>query len=175
MSTVQSVSLTVTHLDVLHVAQQIKRDLEVLHDVYPSLLKLRRVLSLHDAITTFLINDAITRVAFAVEDPRQNHLILHELRYNISYTGSGDRIGLGGTTVRRVNTPPTARMTPYVTWSPTMLGLSVAQQQQVIEGTPWGLPGTSRFRGRYGDGTVIGRAVYSSGVLAAEAEEYRQS
>ncbi|RCG28242.1 hypothetical protein DQ384_24225 [Sphaerisporangium album] len=175
MSIVQTVSLTVTHVDVLYVVQQIKRDLQEFRAAYPALLSADRILDLHDAMVTFIMNDAITRVSFTIEDPAQEHLVLHELRYDISYTGTGPRVGLGGAKVRPVRVPPTARMTPFVVWSPTMRALPPDRQRRILQGTGWPPPGTSAFRARYSDGSWVGRSVYSSGVLAAESQEFRRS
>ena len=142
MSIVQTVSVTVTHVDVLHVAQQIKRDLQEFRKIYPQLVDADRVLDLHDAAVTFLSNDAVTRLGFSIADSAQRDLILHELRYDINYTGSGPRIGLGGAALRSVRTPKTARMTAWVVWSSTMLALSYAEQRNILQGTGWGMPGS---------------------------------
>jgi hypothetical protein len=175
MSFVQTVSITVTHVDVLHVAQQIKRDLQALRHAYPALIDADRVLDLHDAIVTFLSNDAINSLGFSVFDPRKDNLVLHELRYNINYNGSGPRIGLGGATVSPVRISRTAQMRAWVAWSSTMRALTTDRQRQILQGTGWGFPGTSAFRGRYSSGSWTPRTIYSSGMLAAEAQEYRSN
>jgi hypothetical protein len=166
-------TITVTHADVLYVAGQITRDLRVWNQIYPKLVSADRVLSLNDAVNTFLSNDAVTQIGFSVVDPGQQHLVLHELRYEISYTGSGARTGRGGAASAAVQVPATARMTPWVAWSQTMLRLSVEQQRRVLEGTDWSLPGTHSFNGRYVGGHWTSGATYSSGVLSAESQQYR--
>lgn len=174
MSIVNTTSVTVTHVDVLHVAQQIKRDLQEFRRLYPQQVDADRVLDLHDAMVTFLSNDAVTRIGFSLVDVTKRDLVLHELRYEISYTGSGPRVGLGGASMTRVNVPRTAKLTSWVQWSATMMGLSLTEQRRIIEGTNWSLPGTGKFCGRYDEGTWAGRGVYSSGVLAAESQEFRR-
>lgn len=166
-------TITVTHADVLFVAGQITRDLRVWNQIYPKLVGADRVLSLNDAVNTFLSNDAVAHIGFSIEDPRQQHLILHELRYEISYTGSGPRTGRGGAASAAVRVPATARMTPWVAWSHTMLSLSAEEQRRVLEGTGWSLPGTHTFNGRYVGGHWTSGAIYSSGVLSAESQQYR--
>lgn len=166
-------TITVTHADVLHVAGQITRDLRVWNQIYPKLVSADRVLNLNDAMNTFLSNDAVSRIGFSIEDPGQQHLILHELRYEISYTGSGPRTGRGGAASAAVRVPATAKMTAWVAWSQTMLKLSTEQQRHVLEGTGWSLPGTRSFNGRYVGGDWTSGPVYSSGVLSAEAQQYR--
>ena len=166
-------SITIAHADVLYVAQQITRDLQVWRKLYPSLVSEDRVFDLNDAVTTLLANDAVTRIGFSVQDPGQQNLVLHELRYEISYTGSGSRTGRGGASSAAVRIPSTATMTPWVVWSKTMLGLSRELQRRVLEGTGWSLPGTRSFNGRYSGGQWTGGPVYSSGALAAESQQYR--
>lgn len=166
-------SITLTHADVLYVAGQITRDLRTWHEIYPKLISADRVLGLNDAVTTFLANDAITKLGFSVVDPSQQHLVLHELRYEISHTGSGPRVGRGGAASSAVSVPATATMTPWVVWSQRMRNLPVAQQCQVLEGTGWSLPGTHTFNGRYVNGQWISGPTYSSGQLSAESQQFR--
>lgn len=166
-------TITVTHAEVLYVAGQITRDLRVWNQIYPKLVSADRMLSLNDAVNTFLSNDAVARIGFSVEDPGQQHLILHELRYEISYTGSGPRTGRGGAASTAVRVPATAKMTPWVVWSQTMLRLPVEQQRRVLEGTGWSVPGTHTFNGRYVGGHWSGGPIYSAGVLSAESQQYR--
>lgn len=166
-------TITVTHADVLYVSAQITRDLRKWHEIYPKLVSADRVLSLNDAVNTFLSNDAVSRIGFSVEDPGQQHLVLHELRYEISYTGSGPRTGRGGAASSPVRVPATATMTPWVVWSRTMLSLSAAEQRRVLEGTGWSLPGTHTFNARYEGGRWTSGPIYSSGVLSAESQQYR--
>jgi hypothetical protein len=166
-------TITVTHADVLYVGQQITRDLQVWNEIYPALVSAGRVLSLNDAVNTFLSNDAVARIGFSIEDPHQQHLILHELRYEISYTGAGPRTGRGGAASSAVRVPATARMTAWVAWSRTMLSLSPEEQRRVLEGTGWSLPGTRTFNGRYVDGHWTSGRIYSSGLLSAESQQYR--
>ena len=64
-------------------------------------------------------------------------------------------------------------MTPWVLWSPTMMALSASEQQRVLQGTGWSIPGTGKFKGRYSEGSWSSRGIYSSGVLAAESQEFR--
>ena len=174
MSIVQTRSVTVTHVDVLHVAQQIKRDLQQLRKGYPRLVDADLILDLHDAVVTFLSNDAVSQLGFSVVDPVQQNLILHELRYNISYTGTGPRVGLGGAEIIPVQIPRTAQMTAWVAWSPTMLALTTSEQRTILNGTGWALPGAGKLSGRYSPGSWAGRGIYSSGVLAAESQEFRR-
>ena len=166
-------TITVTHVDVLHVTQQIKRDLQALMYAYPSLINANQVLDWHDAIVTFLANDAASSLGFSIFDPAENNLVLHELRYNIGYSGTGPRIGLGGAAITPIRISRTAKMSPWVVWSSTMLALTIAKQRQIVQGTGWELPGTRTFRGRYSSGAWKSRSTYSSGMLAAEAQEYR--
>jgi len=173
MSIVQTISLTVTHVDVLHVAQQIKRDLQEFRRIYPQLIDADRVLDLHDAVVTFLSNDAVTSIGFAIIDPAQQDLILHELRYDINYKGSGPRIGLGGARINSVRIPTTAKMNTWVSWSSTMRALPTSEQRKILQGTGWALPGTGKFTGRYSEGSWSQRGIYSSGILAAESQEFR--
>jgi hypothetical protein len=166
-------SITVTHADVLYVSAQINRDLRRWHEIYPRLVSAHKVLSLHDSVMTFLSNDAVSQIGFAVEDPGQQHLVLHELRYEISYTGSGPRTGRGGAASAPVRVPATAEMTAWVMWSRTMLSLSAAEQRKVLEGTDWSLPGANPFNGRYVGGQWTSGPIYSSGLLSAQSQQYR--
>ena len=172
MSVVQAVSLTVTHVDVLHIAQQIKRDLQEFRRIYPKLIDADRVLDLHDAMVTFLSNDAVTRIGFSIVDSAQQNLVLHELRYEISYSGIGPRVGVGGARIDAIHVPGTANMMPWVAWSPTMMALSSIEQSRIVQGTGWPVPGNGTFNGRY-EGTWSSRGLYSSGALAAESQEFR--
>jgi hypothetical protein len=174
MSVVQVSNLTITQADVLYVSQQIKRDLMVLSDHYPTIVSQRRVNQLDIAIGTLLINDAVSVVAFAIEDPYSENLVYHELRYTISYSGTGPRTGIGGGTIVRVPVPPRARLTPWVLWSQTMRSIPAEQQRQVVQNTGWGTPGSAKFKGRYKGTTSTPRGMYISGPLAAQAEEFRR-
>jgi hypothetical protein len=166
-------TITVTHADVLYVSGQITRDLRKWHEIYPKLVSADRVLSLNDAMTIFLSNDAVAQIGFSVEDPDQQHLVLHELRYEISYTGFGPRTGRGGAANAAAQVPATATMTPWVVWSRAMLSLSAEEQRSVLEGTGWSIPGTHTFNARYVGGHWTSGPTYSSGVLSAESQQYR--
>jgi hypothetical protein len=172
MTFVQSFDLTVTQADVLYVAQQIKRDLMALKSCYPGLLSADRILELHDALGTFLINDAVREVGYSVYDPLQSNLVYHELKYSISYSGSGGRVGLGGAQISRVDIPASSQFKPWVNWSARMLGLSPSEQRQVVAGTGWGIPGSHYFH-RQHRGSWTDRATYASGPLSAQAQEHR--
>ena len=173
MSVVQVSSLTITQVDVLYVSQQIKRDLMVLSDCYPTIISQRRVNELDISVGTLLFNDAVKTIGFAIMDPR-NNLVYHELRYTISYTGTGPRTGLGGSAITRVSVPPSARLQAWVSWSRTMLSLPTEKQRQIVQSTGWGVPGGSKFNGQYNGTTSAARAIYTSGPLAAQAEEVRR-
>jgi hypothetical protein len=174
MSVVQVVALTITQADVLYVSQQIKRDLMELSDCYPALVSQRRINELDIAVGTLLFNDAVNAIGFAIEDPIADNLVYHELRYRISYNGEGQWTGIGGSTISPVPVPARAKLTPWVQWSQVMLSLPTDKQRQIVQGTGWGIPGSSTFRGRYGDSCFTCRATYGSGPLLAQAEEFRR-
>jgi hypothetical protein len=174
MSIVQTYSFTVTSADVLYVTQQIKRDMQSLRQAYPGLIDADYILDLHDAFATFLINDAVSTIALAIEDPLQGHLVFHELRYTISHTGSGLRSGTGGAAVAPRRIPASARFYPWVSWSTSMRSKPRDGQAQIVSGTGWNVPGQGPFNLTYTDGSWVDRSGYSSGPLVASIREYRR-
>ncbi|MFI9387270.1 hypothetical protein [Kutzneria sp. NPDC052558] len=178
MSVVQVMSLTVTQVDVLYVSQQIKRDLGAMQASYPSIVDWKRINELDLSFSTFLINDAVTTIGLSIADPQQGNLVYHELRYAISYTGDGGRVGLGGRAITPVAVPASARLTAWVHWSQRMRNLPLDKQRQIIQGTRWGLPRPpgqpGGFVGRYTGGQHTAYSTYASGPLVAEAEEFRR-
>ncbi|MEU0792752.1 hypothetical protein ABZ342_21990 [Amycolatopsis sp. NPDC005961] len=179
MSVVQAMSLTVTQADVLYVSQQIKRDLGAMQQSYPRIVSWERINTLDLSFSTFLINDAVNTIGLSIEDPAQEHEVFHELRYAISYTGDGSRMGIGGRAITPVPVPSSARLTAWVRWSKHMRELPIDKQRQIIQGTLWGLPsvpgqgGGRTFVGKYSGGQHTGYGTYASGPLSAQAEEYR--
>ncbi len=172
MTLVHAFTLAVTQADVLYVSHQITADLKQLAACYPRLLDADEILRLNTATGIFMLNDAAECLGFSVEDPHDNSLVYHELRYDISYSGSGGRMGLGGATLSSLRIPPTAKFTPWVRWSQFMLSQSPSEQRRIIQGTGWGLPGSSTFRPRY-QGSWTTRPTYGSGLLEAKSSEYR--
>jgi hypothetical protein len=172
VSVVATYTVSITQADVLYVSHQITQDLKRLKACYPRLLNDSRILELNTAVGVFLINDAVEILGFSVEDPNNNHLVYHELRYKISYDNSGGRMGLGGAQLSKLSVPSRARFTPWVTWSQSMLRHSQTDQMKIIEGTGWGLPGRNVFHARY-SGSWSERTAYGSGSLAARVREYR--
>jgi hypothetical protein len=171
---VQATSVAVSHADVIYVSLQIKRDLMQLRKSYPELLSEQKLGELDIAVATFLMNDAVATIAFAVgSSDERNPSIYHELRYDISYSGAGPRTGIGGQAVPRVRIPTGARLIPWVIWSESMLGRSPQQQRLAVEGTGWGIPGTSPLYPRY-DGTTTSRSMFAAGALEARSIEYRR-
>ena len=172
MSVVNSYTLTVTQADVLYVSHQITADLKKLAACYPRLLDSDEILRLNTAMGIFMLNDAVSRLGFSVEDPRDASLVYHELRYDIAYTGTGGRMGLGGGKLNPVWIPASAKFTPWVLWSTFMKGLPPSAQRQIVEGTGWNVPGSNPFTPKYSvDWT--NRATYGSGALEAKSREYR--
>jgi len=177
MSVVQVMSLNVTQVDVLYVSQQIKRDLGAMQHSYPRIVTWERINELDLSFSTFLINDAVATIGLSIEDPNQGHLVYHELRYAISYTGDGARVGLGGRAITPVAVPAGARLTAWVLWSRRMRGLPLDKQSQIIQGTRWGLPsppGGNGFVGKYTGGQHTPYSTYASGPLVAQVEEFRR-
>ena len=159
-SQVISESFTVAHVDVLYVAQQVNLDLQALSKAYPRLLSLDRAINLFNSCTTFLVNYAVSKIGYCVHDPKQSNLVYHELRYEVLYGGDvsaispgGRRIGKGGHPIESIRIPDSAVFTPLVWWSSHMLGLSEAEQEQIVSGTGWTIPRLSTgFNGTYQGG-----------------------
>jgi hypothetical protein len=169
---VQVTTVAVRHADVMYVALQIKRDLIQLRKSYPELLSEQKLSELDIAVATFLLNDAVETMAFAVAgSDEQDPFIYHELRYNIKYSGAGPRTGIGGQAVPRVRIPAGARLIPWVIWSESMLGRSPQQQRLAVEGTGWGIPGTSPLYPRY-DRTTTSRSTLDAGAQTASYARY---
>lgn len=172
--TSQVMTVTVTHSDVLYVVHQIKKDLLALSTAYPSLLDKDRVYKCHEEACTFIMNNAVTCFWYTIDDPAESRLVYHQLRYEISYAGDGPRTGLGGAAMEKQVLPPTAVFSEAVTWSPTMRALPVAKQKEILEGTKWGLPGTTgSVEFTYKQGNWQDRGRYASGALSAHAREYK--
>lgn len=172
--TSQVLTVTVTHNDVLYVVQQIKRDLLALSAVYPALLSKDKVYTCHDEACTFLMNNAVTCLWYTIEDPSNSHRVYHQLRYEISYSGNGARVGLGGAALSAQQLPSTAVFSQAVNWSATMCALPVAKQEEIVEGTQWSIPGTTgTIDFTYVGGAWQDRGEYASGVLAARVHEYK--
>lgn len=179
MSVVQVMSFTVTQVDVLYVSQQIKRDLGAMQTSYPRIVTWERIHDLDLSFGTFLHNDAVTTIGLSIEDPAREHLVYHELRYTISYTGDGSRVGIGGRAITPVAVPASARLTAWVRWSQRMRNLPIEKQRQIIQGTNWGLPslpgqGGNSFVGKYSGGQHTAYSTYASGPLVAEVEQFRR-
>lgn len=155
VSTIKTISLTVQHHDILYVAGKITRDLYALRRAYPKLIDDKRVLDINDALMVFLANDAVTRIGFSIVDPARGSLVLHELRYEINYSGSRKAAAAGETRINAIEIPETAAMKAWVQWSSQMLALSVDQQRRIVQGTGWELPGTRVFAGRYSAGSQL--------------------
>lgn len=174
MSVVETVSVTVTQADVLYVSEQIKKDLLEFERLYPKLISTRDILQYDTAVSTFLLDNAVSAIGFSVENPNMSHLVYHELRYNITIrANAGPRTGLGGATLRGVSIPPSARITAWVVWSPEMLELSASEQEHIVAGTGWRRPGLDNFYPRYSDGSFGDRTAYGAGPLLAYSKEYR--
>jgi hypothetical protein len=174
-SHVTTVSFTVTHADVLYVAQQIARDLRAFRRAYPTLLSDQKVLDYHDAACTLLVNDAARTIAYTVYVPAQQNLVLHELRYEISYRSTPvARHGVGGVDVAPLVLPPGATFISWVRWSPRFENLSGMEQDQVLSGTGFGRPGSGSFLPRYVGGQTNNGVRYESGILSAQREEFRR-
>lgn len=143
-------SVTVSQADVLYVAQEIRRDLLTLSAAYPGLVEPNNITDLHDAISTFLLNGAVSAIGFAVIDPSRSNVVLVELRYEIAYTASGNQIEPQSRTIRSLQIPPGAKLAPWVAWSQRMRELTHEQQQQIVAGTGWGVPrsATSAYEDR---------------------------
>jgi hypothetical protein len=173
MSYVQT--LTVTHADVLYVNQQIKRDLMALRVTYPRLVSERTLNETDISIGILLMNNAVKTVGFSIGSRRRREpFIYHELKYVIDYSGAGPRTGKGGRPLARSRAPFWALFYPWVHWSDSMLSLSQIEQQRILEGTTWGLPGQADFHPRYSAGQHEFRATYASGPLSARSSEYRR-
>lgn len=171
--TSQVLTVTVTHADVLYVVQQIKKDLSAWSDAYPSVVSKDKVYTCHDEACTFLMHDAVTCLWYTIEDPTKSHYVYHQLRFEISYSGNGSRVGLGGRAVTPQALPPSARFIEAVSWSATMRALPVAKQQQILESTRFGVPGSGgSLNFTYGAGAWQQR-VYGSGALEARVHEYK--
>jgi hypothetical protein len=155
MSTIETMSLTVRHSDILYVARKITRDLHALRRAYPNLIDDIRILDINDALMVFLANDAVTRIGFSIVDSARESLVLHELRYEVNYSGPRTAAAEGETRINAVRIPETAAMKVWVQWSPQMLALSLSQQRQIVQGTGWELPGTRVFIGRYSAGSQL--------------------
>lgn len=175
MTASESRSFSVTQADVLYVVQQMKRDLVRLKKSYTNLITSERILDLHDNLTTFLINSAVSEVGFAIHDGSPKKVIEREIRYTIRYLDSPEgRGGTGGLSSEVVPIPTTAVFDPWVKWSQTMKNLTVDRQQKIVSGTGWGIPGSTPFCGTYSGGTTFDLASYVSGLLAVDAREYRR-
>jgi hypothetical protein len=174
--TSQVMTVTVSHADVLYVVQQMKKDLLVLSGMYPDLLSKDKAYTCHDDACTFIMNNAVTSLWYTIADPANSHLVYHQLQYEISHSGSGSRVGLGGADVGIQTLPSTARFIEAVTWSATMLALPHDKQEEITRGTQWsrsGRPGTSPgISFTYGTGTWQKRK-YASGALEAHVNEYK--
>ena len=166
-------TVTVSHADVLYVVQQIKKDLLVLSGMYPDVLSKDTAYTCHDEACTFVMNNAVTSLCYTIADPAKSHLVYHQLRYEISYSGNGSRVGLGGADVGVQTLPSTAKFIETVTWSTTMRALPLAKQEEIVQGTRWSLPGkSSGLSFTYGTGTWQER-LYASGALEAHVHEYK--
>ncbi len=174
MSVVETVSVTVTQADVLYVSEQIKQDLLEFERLYPRLISTRDILQYDTAVSTFLLNYAISTIGFSVENPSMSHLVYHELRYNITIRAyTAPRTGFGGATLSRVSIPASSRITAWVVWSPEMLALSATEQERIVAGTGWQRPGLNYFYPIYSDGLFEDRTAYGAGPLVAYNKEYR--
>ena len=168
-----SISFTVEKVDVLYVAQQINMDLTALSKTYPKILAMDRAMNLFNAGVTFLANYAVSEIGYSVHDPNQKNLVYHELKYQLSYGGNVTRGGKGGRPISAVWVPSSAKFTPWVIWSSTMLRLSEYKQRQIVSGTNWNIPGKNGvFRGRYDGGNWKNGGDYRSGGIRASAREY---
>lgn len=180
-SVVISDSFTVQQADVLYVGQQINLDLQALSKAYPDIVSSDRVMNLFNSYITFLYNYAVSQLGFSINDPANSSLVYHEYRYKVLYGGDiatvnpdRGRHGRGGRPVQAVWVPKTAVLTPWVSWSSYMVGLSKAEQTRIVSGTGWSVPeeGPS-FRGTYKGGDWSNLGLYASGSIGVSGKEYR--
>jgi hypothetical protein len=166
-----------THMNVLYVGQQINRDLWVLSTAYPNKLPMQQAMDLFNSYTTFLANNAIGWLGFSIHDPVKQNLVYHEYRYEVHYDGEVHAAGgTGGREVKKVALPGSAVFTPWVIWSDHMQHLSVREQELIVKGTGWNIPGRNgTFNGRYVDGEWVGLGNYQRGALRVGVTEYRYS
>jgi len=166
-------TITVTQSDVLYVAQQIQRDLRRFHEVYPNFLSMQEVLDLQDSVTTFLINDAVSRFGVSILDPGTTpNTVYHELRYDVTYADPGPRFGTGGQPVARRCVPPQCVLRAWVNWSIRMQRLDPHKQAQIVADTLWTPPGaTPPLELKYA-GNHHPRGQFGSGPLRVSAAEH---
>lgn len=172
-------TVTITQNDVIYVGQQILCDLQELSKAYPKKLPGDKVLGLYNSYVTFLLSYAITRLGFSINNPRRRNLVYHEYRYEVDYSGGVPSAvgGRGGQPVTKIRwLPRSATFTSWVLWSDHMKNLSVREQEQIIQGTEWKIPGlNATFNGRYEDGSSYNRGHYQRGPLKVELTEYRRN
>ncbi|MGK2321286.1 hypothetical protein ACSJLP_27810 [Gordonia rhizosphera NBRC 16068] len=132
-----------------------------------------KILDYTTSVGLLLSNDAAKSIGFCIWDTKRNE-VLHELRYTIDYGGDGSRSGKGGMAIEPVTLTESAKLTAWVAWSKSMLARSKVDQENILEGSIWGLPGGSSFSPRYA-GRHTEYAKYSSGPIQAEASEFRNN
>lgn len=171
-------SLSITQGDVLYVGQQINLDLIALSNAYPTVLSKDRAMNLFNSYTTLLYNNAVSSIGFSIYDPRDGNLVYHENRYKVLYgdavreiNPSGRGVGRGGKPVQPVRLPSSATFTAWVMWSSRMLGLSVPEQERIVSGTGWDIPGKNpKFVGEYRGGKWTSTGFIGRGGIGVEGE-----
>jgi hypothetical protein len=104
-----SQTMVVSQADVLYVTQQIVLDLRALRVAYPKAVSEGEILDLNRDVGTFLLNDAVSMIGFAIATIRPRATVLHELRYSIRYGEPVPRSGTGGAPVMGRLERPDAR------------------------------------------------------------------
>lgn len=165
-------TVSISHTDVLFVAQQINLDLIELSKAYSDKLSYERAAKLFNSYTTFLLNKAVNRLGFSIYDPADSDLVYHEYRYDVIYGGNVTG-GKGGRPVTRVRVPASAIFLSWVFWSEEMKRLSPIQQAAIVKDTEWDIPGKNpSFNGRYSSGSWSSGGDYGRGSLGVAFKIY---
>jgi hypothetical protein len=176
-------TVVITGEDILYVAQQIKRDLKALSKAYPHIISLDYADDIHDSFTTFLANNAVSRLGFGIYDFAKDNLVYHEYRYKVLRGGEitdqtgGGKEGKGGQPVEKLVLPPTAIFTAWVNWSSDMRNMPEEQQKNIVENTGWLTPSQKNggFNQKYEGGEWTNSGLYASGQLGVDVDIWKKN